>query len=66
MPRRRSSDMPYQHDCSDDERGMLHDLIHAFIEKLNVQRRLNEDLTRQLDAANERLAVLDARNYGRV
>jgi hypothetical protein len=54
----------YRHDCSDDERGMLHDLINTFIEKLNVQRRLNEDLTRKLDAANERLRLLDAVHYG--
>jgi hypothetical protein len=54
----------YQHDCSDDERGMLHDLINVLLEKLNVQRRLNEDLSRQLDAANQRLALIDAINYG--
>jgi hypothetical protein len=47
-----------------DERGMLHDLINTFIDKLNVQRRLNEDLTRQLEAANERLRLLDALHYG--
>jgi hypothetical protein len=48
----------------DHERQMLHDLIHTFIGKLNVQIRLTEDLTRQLDAATERLALLDAMNYG--
>lgn len=47
-----------------DERGMLHDLINTFIEKLEVQRRLNEDLSRQLEAANQRLKVLDALHYG--
>jgi hypothetical protein len=46
------------------ERGMLHDLINTFIEKLEVQRRLNEDLSRRLEAANERLKLLDALHYG--
>lgn len=48
----------------DDERGMLHDLINALLEKLNVQRRLNEDLTRQLDAVNTRLELLTLKHYG--
>lgn len=50
----------------DDERQMLHDLINVFVAKLNTERRLSQDLARQLDAANERLRVLDARNYGLV
>jgi hypothetical protein len=49
-----------------DERQMLHDLIAVLVEKLNVQRRLNEDLARRLAAAEARLAVLDAVNYGAV
>lgn len=56
--------MAYQHDCGDDERQMLHDLINVFVCKLNVERRLVADLTRQLEAANERLRVLDAIHYG--
>jgi hypothetical protein len=47
-----------------DERGMLHDLINVLLERLDTQRRLNEDLTRRLDAANERLALLELLNYG--
>jgi hypothetical protein len=47
-----------------DERGMLHDLIGVLVEKLNTQRRLNEGLTRELDAAETRLRLLDAINYG--
>lgn len=47
-----------------DERGMLHDLINVLIEKLNVQRRLNEDLVRQLDAVNARLELLTLKHYG--
>jgi hypothetical protein len=47
-----------------DERAMLHDLINTFIEKLNVERRLTADLSRQLEAANERLRLLDALHYG--
>ena len=47
-----------------DERGMLHDLIGTLVDRLNVQRRLNDDLARQLEAANERLRLLDAVHYG--
>lgn len=53
-------------DCSDDERGMLHDLVHTFVIKLNEERRLTADLTRQLEAVNERLRVLEAVHYGLV
>jgi hypothetical protein len=56
--------MAYLGGMDDDERQMLHDLVNVFVCKLNVERRLVADLTRQLEAANERLAVLDARNYG--
>jgi hypothetical protein len=48
----------------DDERGMLHDLIGVLVEKLNVQRRLSEDLTRQLDAVNQRLELMTLAHYG--
>lgn len=48
----------------DDERGMLHDLVNTFITKLNAERRLTADLTRQLDAANERIKLLEAAAYG--
>lgn len=51
-------------DCSDDERQMLHDLVRVFIEKLHVERRLTADLSRELEAARERLAVLDVSHYG--
>lgn len=47
-----------------DEREMLHDLINVLIEKLNAERRLTEDLTRRLDAATERLQLLELLNYG--
>lgn len=56
--------MSYLGGIDHDERGMLHDLIHTIINQLNVQRRLNEDLSRELEAARERLRLLDARNYG--
>jgi hypothetical protein len=48
----------------DDERGMLHDLVHTFVVKLNAERRLTADLSRQLEAANERLKLLEAAAYG--
>jgi hypothetical protein len=47
-----------------DERGMLHDMINMFIDKLHVERRLNADLVRELEAARERLALLEAAAYG--
>jgi hypothetical protein len=47
-----------------DERGMLHDLINTFIEKLNTERRLTADLSRRLEAANERIQLLEAAAYG--
>lgn len=46
------------------ERESLYELINALIEKLDVQRRLNEDLTRRLDAATERLSLFESINYG--
>jgi hypothetical protein len=56
--------MSYLGGMDHDERGMLHDLINTFVMKLNVERRLTADLTRQLEAANERLRVLEAVHYG--
>lgn len=56
--------MSYLGGMDSDERGMLHDLIGVLVEKLNVQRRLNEDLSRQLAAANERLSLLECSIYG--
>lgn len=56
--------MAYLGGLDDDERQMLYDLIHTFVLKLQTAQRLNEDLTRRLDAANERLAVLELLNYG--
>jgi hypothetical protein len=47
-----------------DERAMLHDLVHTFVVKLNIERRLTADLTRQLEALKERLSVLEATHYG--
>jgi hypothetical protein len=43
---------------------MLHDLINVFAAKLNTERRLNADLSRELEAARQRLAVLEAVHYG--
>jgi len=47
-----------------DERGMLHDLINVFAQKLNTERRLTADLSRENEALKERLAVLEAVHYG--
>lgn len=51
-------------DCGDDERQMLHDLVHTFVVKLNTERRLTADLSRELEALRERLRVLEAVHYG--
>jgi hypothetical protein len=56
--------MGFFDNLADDEREVLHELINALIEKLNVQRRLNEDLTRRLDAVNARLELLTLAHYG--
>lgn len=47
-----------------DERGMLYDLVHTLVLKLNDQRSRAEDAERKLDAAEQRLRVLDAVHYG--
>lgn len=46
------------------ERESLYELINALIEKLDTQRRLNEDLSRRLASADERLAILGLTHYG--
>jgi hypothetical protein len=46
------------------ERDTLHELISLLLDRLDTQRRLAEDLTRQLEAERERLAVLEALHYG--
>lgn len=47
-----------------DERAGLYELINALVEKLNIQRRLNEDLSRQLEAQRERLSLFEGFHYG--
>jgi hypothetical protein len=56
--------MAYLGGVDHDERGMLHDLVHTFVVKLNTERRLTADLSRELEAARERLRVLEAVHYG--
>ncbi len=56
--------MAYLGGMDNDERGMLHDLVLTFVNKLNTERRLTEDLSRQLEAANERIKLLEAAAYG--
>jgi hypothetical protein len=56
--------MSYLGGIDTDERGMLHDLVHTFVVKLNTERRLTADLTRQLEAAQERIKLLEAAAYG--
>jgi hypothetical protein len=47
-----------------DERAGLYDLVNLLLERLDTQRRLAEDLTRQLEAERERLRVLELFHYG--
>lgn len=49
--------------CS-DERADLYELINVLLERLDAQRRLNEDMSRRLEAANQRLQLLEAFHYG--
>lgn len=46
------------------ERDDLHELISLLLARIDTQRRLNEDMSRQLAAANERLQLLEAFHYG--
>jgi hypothetical protein len=46
------------------ERNDLHELISLLLARIDVQRKLNEDLTRQLEAERERLRVLELFHYG--
>lgn len=56
--------MSFFNGMDSDEREMLHDLINVLLEKLNVQRRLTEDLSRQLEGERERIRLLEAAAYG--
>lgn len=56
--------MAYLGGVDPDERAMLHDLVGVLVDRLNVHRRLNDDLSRRLEAAEQRLALLDAKHYG--
>lgn len=49
-----------------DERGMLYDLVHALVLKLNDQRSRADDAERRLAAAEERLSLLGLTYYGAV
>lgn len=56
--------MGYLGGMDSDERETLHELISLLLDRLDTQRRLAEDLTRQLEAERERLQVLEALHYG--
>jgi hypothetical protein len=56
--------MAYLGGMDHDERGMLHDLVNVFVMKLNTERRLTADLSRELEAAKERIKLLEAAAYG--
>lgn len=56
--------MSYLGGMDHDERAMLHDLVNVFVMKLNAERRLTADLSRQLECERERLRVLECVHYG--
>jgi hypothetical protein len=56
--------MSFFNGLAGDERSDLYELVNVLIERIDVQRRLNEDLVRKLNAAEARLQVLDVANYG--
>lgn len=56
--------MSYLGGLDSDERGMLHDLINVFVQKLNAERRLTADLSLQLERERERIKLLEAAAYG--
>lgn len=47
-----------------DEREGLYALVNMLLEKIDLQRRLNEDLVRQLECERERLAIITMTSYG--
>lgn len=56
--------MSFFNGLDSDEREMLHDLINVFVQKLNTERRLTADLSRQLECERERIRLLEAAAYG--
>lgn len=56
--------MAYLGGMDHDERGMLHDLVHTLVLKLNDQRQRAADAERELATANERIALLTGAAYG--
>ena len=58
--------MSYLGGMDHDERGMLHELVHTLVLKLNDQRSRAEDAERQLAVVNERVKLLEAAAYGAI
>jgi hypothetical protein len=56
--------MTYLGGLSGDEREMFQTLLAHFVDKLNEERLRTAELSRQMDIANERLALLEAAAYG--
>jgi hypothetical protein len=49
-----------------DERAMYQELLVSFANRLSGERQKTADLRRQLEAATQRLAVLEAVSYGAI
>lgn len=58
--------MSFYNGVDPDERGMLHDLVHTLVLRLNDQRQRAEDAERALEIANERIRLLTGAAYGAI
>lgn len=56
--------MSYMGTVDSDERQMYLDLVSSFVNRLNGERAISAELRRKLEAAEQRLELLEATCYG--
>lgn len=56
--------MAYLGGMDNDERSMFQSLIAHFVNRLNDERRLTAELRDKLEAADERISLLEMQAYG--
>lgn len=56
--------MAYLGGLSGDEREMFQTLLAHFVNRLNDERRLTAELRDKLEAADERISLLEMQAYG--
>lgn len=56
--------MAYLGGMDNDERSMFQSLIAHFVNRLNDERRLTAELRDKLEAADERISLLEAAAFG--